>query len=47
LDGDKERCLKVGMDDFLSKPVQIDQLRQALLKWSASEKTQQPIPVFS
>jgi PAS domain S-box-containing protein len=34
LDGDRERCLQVGMDDFLSKPVQIEHLRKTLLRWS-------------
>ena len=28
-----ERCMSVGMDDFLSKPLRIDELTEALLKW--------------
>jgi len=32
LDGDKERCLESGMDDYLSKPMQMEMLRQALDK---------------
>ncbi|MCZ2149140.1 MAG: PAS domain S-box protein [Bryobacterales bacterium] len=36
LDGDRERCIQVGMDDFLSKPVQIEHLRRTLLRWSPS-----------
>lgn len=34
LEGDRERCLKVGMDDFLSKPVQTEQLKNRLMHWS-------------
>ncbi|MEX2130808.1 MAG: response regulator [Pseudohongiellaceae bacterium] len=30
---EKKRCLDVGMDDYLSKPVSLDQLRSKLLKW--------------
>jgi diguanylate cyclase (GGDEF)-like protein len=28
-----ERCMSAGMDDFLSKPLRIDELTEALLKW--------------
>jgi CheY-like chemotaxis protein len=32
LDGDKERCLELGMDDYLSKPMQMEMLKLALDK---------------
>ena len=34
---EKERCRKVGMDDFLSKPVSRRKLKDMLLKWSSSK----------
>ncbi len=31
--GDRERCLEAGMDDYIPKPVRMDDLRRALARW--------------
>jgi signal transduction histidine kinase/CheY-like chemotaxis protein/HPt (histidine-containing phosphotransfer) domain-containing protein len=33
---DRERCTAAGMNDYLTKPLQVAQLTQALLRWTAS-----------
>jgi two-component system sensor histidine kinase/response regulator len=33
MQGDRDRCLAVGMDDYLSKPVKPEELRAVLQKW--------------
>ena len=30
---DQERCLAAGMDDFISKPIHFDQLKQTLARF--------------
>lgn len=33
LDGDREKCLQAGMDDYLAKPVSLESLGRMLEKW--------------
>lgn len=33
LEGDMDRCLNAGMNDYISKPIQLDDLRSKLVKW--------------
>jgi PAS domain S-box-containing protein len=40
--GDRERCLEAGMDDYLAKPIQADDLFRALERISPASKTEAP-----
>jgi len=39
MQGDAEKCLAVGMDDYLSKPVRADELQAALERWKPASLT--------
>lgn len=39
LEGDKEKCLAVGMDDYISKPFMIEEIVDSIRKWSESGNT--------
>ncbi|MBE8215043.1 MAG: response regulator [Endozoicomonadaceae bacterium] len=40
MEGDKEKCLDAGMDDYVSKPIKLDHLESVIEKW-LSKKEQQ------
>jgi HPt (histidine-containing phosphotransfer) domain-containing protein len=33
IEGDREKCLAAGMDDYVTKPFSLDQLERALRRW--------------
>ena len=33
MQGDRERCLQAGMDDYISKPVRVEDLGATLTRW--------------
>lgn len=37
MDGDREKCIKAGMDDYLTKPVNPQILAEMLEKWIDNE----------
>lgn len=40
MQGDRERCLAAGMDEYLAKPVKLDELRAAMQRWVRSPASQ-------
>ncbi len=42
MQGDRDRCMAVGMDDYLSKPIDPKLLKATLLKWAGPPLVPQP-----
>ncbi len=41
--GDKEKCINAGMDDYISKPVLIEEVQKIIIKWAEFTKTRKTI----
>jgi len=37
LEGDKEKCIEAGMDDYISKPIRVNELAEVLKKYQTAE----------
>ena len=43
MEGDRERCLKAGMDDYLAKPLRQTQLTEVLQRWLPLQSLMKPV----
>jgi CheY-like chemotaxis protein len=43
MDGDRERCLAAGMDDYIAKPVDSEKLDQLLRRWLPEPEPTKPV----
>ena len=41
---DRARCLEAGMDDYLAKPMSLEELARVLENWSGGRKVSAPVP---
>ena len=45
MDGDREACLEAGMDDYVGKPIRVDELVTALARDSPEIGLREVLPV--
>ena len=43
MQGDREMCLRAGMDDYISKPIMMDSLQRTIEKWAAGHQLEHEI----
>lgn len=45
MQGDREKCLAAGMDDYLAKPVRLDDIRAIVERWGSTPAAPEPEPL--
>ena len=43
MQGDRDDCIQAGMDDYISKPIELTELTEQLRKWSGVIKSKRPV----
>ena len=44
MQGDREKCLAAGMDDYIAKPVRLEDVRAIIERWAAKAAARAPAP---
>ncbi len=47
LEGDKEKCLKAGMDDYMSKPFRVNEMKEMIRKWTRQRTSISRVPAMT
>ena len=47
MEGDRERCIEAGMNDYVTKPIDLKVLRSVLARWTGAQPSRlDELPVF-